>query len=543
MATPATDITLSSLLPSPYVFIYSLPLLIAALVLTFAGAFLTLDRTRTFPPQAPVEAIPGHYGLDGEKSKIKAWWVLEGGMGGLAGGWTFGTYLATFLCLLIPNRTSDTPLSSVQFLIVQVIVSLLFTFFAGRFKYAALGCIGMAGGVSFALIVAVVLHPGLLTRLIFVAILIPLFTIATLLPISRTQHVSVRIAAASAGSFGVIVSIALLAHIPSWANVWERLWMSVSLTNEWGTNIERGLSAAACIMLAIGVGSDWLLRKQFGENPDQKWDAYLAQYATNLPNANHRAGSFQPIFSWWQRIFYQTPANPILFPSDSDLKPSRLPVTYNDAKPITKLPRKRSDVKFQPLDGYSDSDSDSEPEWGRQDALQSYSLPQKPWIKKEFVSSTTLSGVTLYDSDDDNSKEKTDNKRVSTTKAASIENYSDSEGEDITTPHSTPLKRSPSSKSHRDEPGWKPDFLLRHDSESTTNNSSVTAVSHNPPGAVPMTPSLIRAIDRIAVAQGEAYGCTSPPPLSPPLPRAESEERWRGFWDRVHQTAHNASSH
>ena len=67
----------------------------------------------------------------------------------------------------------------------------------------------------------------------------------------------------------------------------------------------------------------------------------------------------------------------------------------------------------------------------------------------------------------------------------------------------------------------------------------MAAVSPIPPGAVPMTPSLIRAIDRIAIAQGEAYGYNSPPPLSPPpLRRGEALEDWERFWGRVHQKAH-----
>jgi len=437
------------------------------------------------------------------------------------------------------NRTTDAPLAPVHFLIIHLTSSVLFTVLAGRFRIAALACTGLAGGVSLGLILAVILHPTLLTRLIFIAILTPLSLVAVFLPVPRTQHSAVRAASSSTGAFGTVVSIALLAQIPSWANVWERLWMQISLTNEWGTSMERGLSAAACIILAGGIASDWALRRRFGENPDQKWDSYLAQYAANLPNANDRAGTFQPMVSLWQRLFHPSPSNPVIFPSDADLKSTRsssIPNTFEHTKArssaTAKLPRKRSEVKFQPLGGYSDSDSDSEPEWSKKDPARAFSPPQKPWLQKQFVSSTTLSGATLYGSDDegDREKEKSGGKR---TKVASLENYSDSEGEDITTPHSTPLKRQ---KSRRDEPGWKPEFLARHPSESPTNASSVTAVSSGVRGAVPMTPSLIRAIDRIAVAQGEAYGHISPPPL----PRAESEQKWRGFWDRVQEKAGSA---
>jgi hypothetical protein len=39
-----------------------------------------------------VDNIPGEFDLNNNKSRLKlrSWWVLEGGVGGLAGGWAFG---------------------------------------------------------------------------------------------------------------------------------------------------------------------------------------------------------------------------------------------------------------------------------------------------------------------------------------------------------------------------------------------------------------------------------------------------------------------
>lgn len=95
----------------------------------------------------------------------------------------------------------------------------------------------------------------------------PILTILTLLPLPRIQHSAVRFATASTGSFGLVLSIALLSHIPSWANVWERLWATDGLT--WGTSKEKGLSAGFCLFLCAGMASDWLLRRTFGECPDE----------------------------------------------------------------------------------------------------------------------------------------------------------------------------------------------------------------------------------------------------------------------------------
>lgn len=58
----------------------------------------------------------------------------------------------------------------------------------------------------------------------------------------------------------------------------------------------------------------------------------------------------------------------------------------------------------------------------------------------------------------------------------------------------------------KEEEGWSPGFLRRHQPSSPPRSMSM-------PGAVPIpaTPSLIRAVDRIAVARREAYGARSPP--------------------------------
>jgi len=83
----------------------------------------------------------------------------------------------------------------------------------------------------------------------------------------------------------------------------------------------------------------------------------------------------------------------------------------------------------------------------------------------------------------------------------------------------------------RNSPGWKPPFLVRHDSNAANPASPV--------GAVPITPSLIRAMDRIAVAQAQAYGSSSGPDTSTASPEVETEsilarkQRWESFWRDV----------
>jgi hypothetical protein len=69
----------TNLLPAPYQIVYAVLLLGQSVPLTFAGAFLTLDRTRQFAPMS----LP-------TTKQIKEKWRFEGGVGGLLGGYVFG---------------------------------------------------------------------------------------------------------------------------------------------------------------------------------------------------------------------------------------------------------------------------------------------------------------------------------------------------------------------------------------------------------------------------------------------------------------------
>jgi len=146
--------------------------------------------------------------------------------------------------------------------------------------------------------------------------------------------------------------------------------------------------------------------------------------------------------------------------------------------------------------------------------------------------------------------------------------YSDFEEDDVTS--------AIAMEKNRDSPGWSPHFLRRHSASggtSTTSQRTVVerfppAISSPPKGAVPMTPSLIKAIDRIAVAQQTAYGVAGKPPrpdlppttsndpagmtglpqaqISSPSPLSGGEddklksEKWDAFWEEVQEKAARA---
>ncbi|KAJ7740901.1 hypothetical protein DFH07DRAFT_891638 [Mycena maculata] len=566
----STSLTL--LLPSTsYLLAYALPLLFLSIVLTFAGTFLTLDRTRSFPAER-YGVLPGAF----EQQKNRFHFLLEGGVGGLIAGYAFGVHLSTFLSLMVPAISTSSPLNSKSFLAVWLLSCLITTFLAGRWRYFALTFVGISGGALFALALAVMIHPSLLARIIITAILSPTLTLFVLLPVPHVQHAAVRAAAASTGAFGLTVSIALLAHIPAWANVWERLWVAEDLTGTWGTSQEKGLTVGFCLFFAAGIASDWLLRRKFGECPDEKWDSYLANYAASLPNAANRAGTFTPLASFWDRLFGAAPPpgpKDVLFPDDAD-DVKLAPGKNHESFEFTKSPaflkkgrsvgharfqarmggKKRGAVKFR-TDGLS-SDSDAD---GENDPLRSpphSPTVQRPWLRQKMsIASTTPTLV-----DDSSAKGLDLDKemgRVRGAKKLRVEGggapeYSDFEEEDVT-----------SLAASKDGKEWSPGFLQRHRSgmnavsssasQHTTvhSNSSNSRPPTSPPDTrspplvpVPATPSLIKALDRIAVAQKDAFPAPAGPEGMPGSPRTNTSPReepkgarWEDFWKEVRDKA------
>ena len=114
---------------------------------------------------------------------------------------------------------------------------------------------------------SVIVHPTLLARIALAAVFTPIGTVLCLLPFPRVARASLRIACASAGAFGMVLTIALMARVPAWGNAWERFW--VQNGSDWGTSKEKGLSAAYCLLLLTGILCDWFLHHRFGENPDE----------------------------------------------------------------------------------------------------------------------------------------------------------------------------------------------------------------------------------------------------------------------------------
>ncbi|KAJ7182592.1 hypothetical protein C8R43DRAFT_911084 [Mycena crocata] len=550
--------TLSALLPSTsYLLAYSLPLLFLSILLTFAGAFLTLDRTRSFPPER-FGVLPGAF-----EQKKRLHWLLEGGVGGLAAGHAFGVHLSTFLSLLVPAISTSSPLNSKSFVAVWLLSCVITTFLAGRWRYCALTFIGISGGALFAIAVSVISHPSLLARVIITAVLTPTLTLFVLLPIPRIQHSAVRVATASTGAFGLVLSIALLANIPAWANVWERLWMPADVAGTWGTTKEKGLSVGFCLFFAAGIACDWLLRRKFGECPDEKWDSYLANYAASLPNAANRAGTFTPLASFWDRIFGSAPPargpKDIIFPDedadDVKLAPgkSRESFEFQQSPACLKKGRsvgparfqsrmagkKRGAVKFRAVGeaGLSSDEDEDDPFRSPPHSPTSPKI-QRPWLRQKMSMAST---ATLVDDGSAKGRDIDFDKEMGRVRGAKKRNtdeapdYSDYE-EDLT---------SLAAKDGNRDKDWSPGFLKRHRSGATDRASQRTAVTSSnnqsaPPGAVPATPSLIKALDRIAVAQKDAFShspADGMPDGGAPPQQEYKGARWDDFWKEVRDKA------
>lgn len=289
------------------------------------------------------------------------------------------------------------------------------------------------------------LHPSLTGRRILLVVLTILVSIPTVficiisphIPVTQNNacltflpylvHPILRFCTASTGSFGLVVSIALLLKPPakSWANVFERLWVSDGVG--WGTSQEKGLTAAWAFFTFVGIVEDWALRRWFGEDPDevcqfflflvpvvpdyihlQKWDNYLSSYVESLPFSRHRAGMFKPLPSLWDRLFHrQTHPNPNfprsfkddpslayldvkskalftddLSPPSSPVPQSAIPDPFYADVPLplahlTKSKHKLVSADHKPAERASSPDTEDD---GASDSSDEYDLP--PFVKR-----------------------------------------------------------------------------------------------------------------------------------------------------------------
>ncbi|KIO25668.1 hypothetical protein M407DRAFT_24943 [Tulasnella calospora MUT 4182] len=558
--TAETAITLPNILPGSYVLPYAIPLLLLSIKVNFLGTFLTLDRTRTF---APIEKTPIF-------NDRQPWWRLEGGFGGLAGGWLCGLHLTTYLSLLILNK-SNLSLSGLQFLVIWILVSALFAFLGGRWRIAASIFFALVASASFCSLINIIFLPHtLLPRLIIYAVFTPLLIVGTLIPHQVIRHSTLRTCTALTGSGGIVISIALFTKVPSWSSPWLTLAIAPYVGNR--DSHEKGLSAALCVLAVAGAAVDWLCKFKLGENPDKEWDAYLAKYSRSLPFSSDRAGSFQPYQSFWARLFSgnlfkkrSASDRDILFPPDSQLlptsakqhtgeelektftgtaPPSFRPYPFTASRKTTLLAKKgktRSPLKGGAVSDSSDSDSSDDDAKGP---------PKfKPWVMKR-ASTANSAATTLVPSTPGEIGGLAPPPKFKPN--GGVEDYSDVEV-GVTSAAAKMAKEEKEKEKERNSPGWKPGFIKKHEEEVQRRASlkgkeqdegsvgstaplrlteSPTPLSRNAsssasrgpahssrqqsrlapptPDSLPVTPSLIRAYDRINRARQDSMVSSSP---------------------------------
>jgi hypothetical protein len=289
----------------------------------------------------------------------------------------------------------------------------------------------------------------------------------------------------------------------------------------------------------------------------QEWDTYLTEYATSLPTSRGRAGLFRPLsYSFWDRLFpwvhrskSPTTTEYLFPPDDKYTTPAHLSFDHRQSQPMTQPVlthddspnlsrkqdqdplarlrgvgnagahgyRKREAVKFgavNPDDLSSDDEDDP--------------LSTPPPLARR---TSTLSSLTLTNGSNVDSWKtfpmNGDHERGGPARRANLRrrendapDYSDYE-EDVT-----------NAQTHTDRnlPGWRPRIFARRGSDVANPASSV--------GTVPMTPSLIRAVDRISAAHAQAYGTSSSPDTPTDGREADTEsvvrkQRWEAFWRDV----------
>lgn len=210
--------------------------------------------------------------------------------------------------------------------------------------------------------------------------------------------------------------------------------------------------------------------------------------------------------------------------------------------------QKRGAVKFRPVGEAGLSSDEEEEDDPFRSPPRSPTSPrvQRPWLRQKMSMASTT--PTLVEDGAGNGKKDIDFDkemgRVRGAKKRAAEGdggapeYSDFE-EDLST-----LASKGGSK-EKDGKEWSPGFLNRARSGTTNGGSSSpsqrTAVSAGSPplGAVPATPSLIKALDRIAVAQKDAFkpGEGMPEPNVGAPREGFKGARWEDFWRDVKDKA------
>ncbi|ORY76923.1 hypothetical protein BCR35DRAFT_305683 [Leucosporidium creatinivorum] len=231
-----------------------------------------------------------------ERGTIQGKAYLGGGVGGIVFGGTAVGALAAVLILVIVGRQDDPTLGTYGTLAIVLCSSILGAGLGGRFRWAARGACALLGSTSLTLLLTVSFHLStLLPRLILLAILTPLSLLLAFLP--RTVH-SLSIFSALTGAYLLVIAIDLFVHL----GFVDALGLLVARNGvcsegaaeivvvEWGTGGAKGLVAGWWLCAIIGGAWQCWLGGENGE-VDETWNSYLSSFIpfTDLPSKRRRS--------------------------------------------------------------------------------------------------------------------------------------------------------------------------------------------------------------------------------------------------------------
>ncbi|KAJ1030215.1 hypothetical protein NDA16_001126 [Ustilago loliicola] len=482
---------------------------------------------------------------------------LAGGVGGIAVGFLFFSFLATVVTSAICVSQVKS-VSSTSFFIIWLLPGLLGAFFAGHWPLFARAFTGLLSSACLTLIVTAMfgIHT-LIIRAIFIVICTSLITAPLLLPRRNAIHFHLlNICTSFIGGVTFLDGVALFApsraSSDSWINLWVLLFAidgsapEASASKKWGTSVFKGFIAGAVLSAVVGFLFEFLFHKHAAEDPDMEWNNYLGSFTQRLENhessdPQDRAGSFEPAPNAWQKISraFATPVRPAAYGNISASNdPEKSPLTdLPGSKKRRQARRSRSakvrggPAKFEALDKHSkdlelaDTDSDDATDYDSDSSLRKLN-PGKMVSAKSILSKADADELedelkplsASGDSKFDNSgalklprppsyRTNSSNSRGSTVSGLSGTTVNSASEASRLSSTSVPAEKSLGVYRDRDalSSPTRPSFS-RHTTMSPPppfpTGDSQPATPLTP--SFPATPSLVNAITRIQAAQAQA---------------------------------------
>ncbi|KAJ8292730.1 hypothetical protein OF846_004004 [Rhodotorula toruloides] len=499
-------------------------------------------------------------GTERGNDEKKGW--LAGGVGGMLFGSVALGAVSTLLLLLILSEQSSSSLGGWATLAIILIPGLLGAVVAGRWRWAAKGAYGFLGGLSFTLLLITSLRLASITaRLAILAV----FLVLPAVFIPCTERYGLSIAAAATASYLLVLGIDIfcdfgfvdaLGLLVAKHGVSSAGGKAETVVIPWASTGGKGLIAAWWILFLLSAV--WQTWWGLGDEGDKTWNAYLSHFISTHPSTP--SGTHLPPPSLKERLFAHLPFLRRSFaPSAFTDLPRRRVVPWDDRddaastvfdieKGFTATEAFDSGRSFgrNKADASDAWDSDVETLAGfssrRRDKPASPTSPTSPTRVSKPAQYGTIS--TRFSDDEDDEVPVSDEKdglwtasRGSMDSSASsrpslqqrmsssglsgstavsyrsrelrkevFEEIEEDEGEaDLERDAVFPL--APTTHKHAsDTVKSKVSGLFRLGKKTAPAKYKGLELREAPSGAVPATPSLIRAIDRIKVAQQQARG-------------------------------------